>query len=118
MDLTHHAVVQGTVAAANGQPLAGINVGVRFARSSPLVRQVSVAGGGRTDETGLYRFEIQASPPKTPDGAANLYVVAFRYGKPGEVAASDSILVTVNLVPVDAAAPPPVQVDLLRMPDS
>jgi hypothetical protein len=118
VDLTHHAVVEGVVVTSKGQPLAGISVGTRFAASSPSIRQVSVAGGAVTDETGRYQFEIQASKPKTLDDAADLYVVALRYGKPGEEVGSDSVLVTVSLVPVDEVARPPVRVNVLRIPGS
>jgi hypothetical protein len=115
-ELTFHAAVRGVVVDSNGTPLASVSVGARFSASSPAARQVSVTGGGTTDERGEYQFEIQSSTPKTVEGIADLYVHAVRYGQSGGVLASDSALVTLRLFPVTTTSLSPVEVNPLRLP--
>lgn len=99
---THHALVAGMVAGARGQPLDSISVGALTAFSNP--RAVSVGGGTMTSADGSYRFEVMATAPTTPDGSADMYVRAFRYGSAGGKVAEDSVLVRISLVPLGDSA--------------
>jgi len=111
---THHAIVQGIVVGAAGQPLTGVQVGMRFA-STARGDGVSAIGGGTTDDAGSYRFEARTLPPRELDGTAKAYVIAFRYGGAGGQVMQDSILVTLQLVALREAASV-TQVAPLRLP--
>jgi hypothetical protein len=98
---THHARVEGMVVGAGGQPLKAISVGARYAASSAPARRVNVTGGTHTDTSGAYGFDVESSAPKTPDGVADIYAHASKYGDPGQTVMEDSVLITVRLVPLD-----------------
>lgn len=112
---THHARVEGGVVGSTGEGLESVGVGARYAASSAPERRVSVTGGAYTDAAGVYSFELKASTPKTRDGTADIYVHATKYGGPGQTVVEDSVLVTVQLVPLERV-PPVRRAPTIRLP--
>ncbi|SRR6266511_967137 len=98
---THHVRIEGTVVSLSGTGLESIGVGARYAASSAPERRVSVIGGSYTDASGAYLFEVKASAPRTRDGTADVYIHATQYGSPGQTVVHDSVLMAVQLVPLD-----------------
>jgi hypothetical protein len=113
---THHAIVEGVVLRADGQALGSVGVGALFAESSPPRRQASVTGGGTTDADGAYRFQLRAGSRKLRGVATiDIYVRALKAGPPGGQAVTDSVLATLQVVPL-SDPPRTTRVSEIRLP--
>lgn len=108
---THHAVVTGAVVGAQGQPLAAISIGGRYA---PGCRAADVTGGATTDENGAYRAELQFRSARD-EGVVEVYLHALRYGTAGAHLVSDSVRVTLRVVPL-SARPVEIRAPTIRLP--
>lgn len=115
---THHAVLEGVVVGADGQPLGSIGVSTLYAASSPPERRANVVGGATTDANGAFRLEVRAFSRRLPGadaGTIDVYLRAWKAGPPGGQVVENVVLVTLRVVPL--SEPPQVtRVADIRLP--
>jgi hypothetical protein len=115
-DPTHHAVIEGVVTNAAGQPLDSVGVGVPLMHwpSIPPARRITARGSGTTGSDGLYRFEVVAEAPPAADGSADIFVRVVKIAPPGGTVKQDSLRVTARFTPL-GVAPLTTTADTVRL---